>query len=85
MVYNYGPNYNRLNQYSARPIQRLTLQRETTGNFGQGGKRGNFNRVNGNQLTVVAPTIQKSPAENRAETGQSEGGKAESRTWLARR
>ena len=30
-VYNYGPNYNRLNQYSARPIQRLTLQRETTG------------------------------------------------------
>ena len=59
-VYNYGPNYNRLNQYSARPIQRLTLQRETTGNLGQGGKRGNFNRVNGNQLTVVAPAIQKS-------------------------
>ena len=59
-VYNYGPNYNRLNQYSARPIQRLTLQRETTGNLDQGGKRGNFNRVNGNQLTVVAPAIQKS-------------------------
>lgn len=59
-VYNYGPNYNRLNQYSARPIQRLTLQRETTGNFSQGGKRGNLNRVNGNQLTVVAPAIQKS-------------------------
>jgi len=59
-VYNYGPDYNRLNQYSARPIQRLTLQRETTGNFGQGGKRGTFSRVNGNQLTVVAPAIQKS-------------------------
>lgn len=59
-VYNYGPNYNRLNQYSARPIQRLTLQRETTGNLGQGGKRGNLNRVNGNQLTVVAPAIEKS-------------------------
>lgn len=59
-VYNYGPNYNRLNQYSARPIQRLTLQRETAGNLAQGGKRGNFNRVNGNQLTVVAPAIQKS-------------------------
>jgi hypothetical protein len=59
-VYNYGPNYNRLNQYSARPIQRLTLQRETTGNFDQAGKRGNFNRVNGNQLTVMAPAIQKS-------------------------
>jgi Family of unknown function (DUF6600) len=59
-VYNYGPDYNRLNQHSARPIQRLTLQRETTGDFGQGGKRGTFNRVNGNQLTVVAPAIQKS-------------------------
>jgi hypothetical protein len=59
-VYNYGPDYNHLNQYSARPIQRLTLQRETTGNFGQGGKRGNFNRVNGDRLTVVAPAIQKS-------------------------
>jgi len=62
-VYNYGPNYNRLNQYSARPIQRLTLQRETTGNLDQGGKRGNFNRVNGNQLTVVAPAIRKSPQQ----------------------
>ena len=62
-VYNYGPNYNRLNQYSARPIQRLTLQRETTGNFDQDGKRGNFNRVNGNQLTVVAPAIRKSPQQ----------------------
>jgi hypothetical protein len=60
-VYNYGPDYNRLNQYSTRPIERLTLQRETNvgANFGQG-QKGNFNRVSGNQLTVVAPTIQKS-------------------------
>ena len=29
------------------------------GNLGQG-RKGNFNRVSGNQLTVVAPTIQKS-------------------------
>jgi hypothetical protein len=60
-VYNYGPDYNRLNQYSTRPIQRLSLQRETSvgANFGQG-QKGNFNRVSGNQLTVVAPTIQKS-------------------------
>jgi Family of unknown function (DUF6600) len=62
-VYNYGPNYDRLNQYSARPIQRLTLQRETMSHFGQGGKRGNFNRVNGSQLTVMAPVIQKSPQQ----------------------
>ncbi len=62
IVYNYGPDYNRLNQYSTRPIQRLSLQRETTVGANltaQGGGR-NFNRVNGNQLVVVAPAIQKS-------------------------
>ena len=62
IVYNYGPDYNRLNQYSTRPIQRLSLQRETTVGANltaQGGGR-NFNRVNGNQLMVVAPAIQKS-------------------------
>ncbi|HEY2800010.1 MAG TPA: DUF6600 domain-containing protein [Chthoniobacterales bacterium] len=61
-VYNYGPNYNRLNEYSTRPIQRLSIQRESTwsGNLaGHGGGRRNFNRVNGNQLMVVAPQIQK--------------------------
>ena len=62
-VYNHGPDYNRLNQYSARPIQRLTLQRETTGSFGHGDKRGTFNRVNGGKLAVVAPVIQKSPQQ----------------------
>ncbi len=62
-VYNYGPNYNRLNQYSTRPIQRLNLQRETGigANPGQVQKGTNFNRVSGNQLMVVAPKIQKSP------------------------
>ncbi len=62
MVINNGPDLNRVNQFSTRPIQRLTLQREPTvpANLGQGGKRGNFNRVNGNQFMVVAPQIQKS-------------------------
>ena len=62
IVINNGPDLNRVNQFSTRPIQRLTLQREPTvpANVGQGGKRGNFNRVNGNQLMVVAPQIQKS-------------------------
>ena len=27
VVYNYGPNYNVVNQYSSRPIQRLTIER----------------------------------------------------------
>ena len=61
-VYNYGPDYNRLNKYSTRPIQRLKLQRETTvgANFDRSGRRENLNRVNGNQLLVVAPQIEKS-------------------------
>lgn len=61
VVYNYGPDFNRLNQYSTRPVQRLTIQRETSvgANLAQG-RKGNFNRVSGNQLTVVAPAIQKS-------------------------
>ena len=61
-VYNYGPDYNRLNQYSTRPIQRLTLQRQAQASAevaGQGAGRANFNRVNGNQLLVVAPKIQR--------------------------
>ncbi|HEY3661668.1 MAG TPA: DUF6600 domain-containing protein [Chthoniobacterales bacterium] len=61
VVYNYGPDYNRVNQFSTRPIQRLTIQRETNvGTDLTRGRKGSFNRVNGNQLTVVAPTIQKS-------------------------
>ncbi|HEY3602146.1 MAG TPA: cell envelope integrity protein TolA [Chthoniobacterales bacterium] len=57
----YGPNYDRVSQYSSRPIQRLKLRRETqVSNLGQGGRRGNFNRVSGNELTVVAPRVQKS-------------------------
>ncbi len=62
VVYNYGPSYERVNQYSTRPIERLTLTRETTvANLSvQAGAGRNFNRVNGNQLMVVAPAIQKS-------------------------
>src|SRR5204862_837071 len=31
MVHNYGPDYNTLSQYSTRPIRRMTLERNTTG------------------------------------------------------
>ena len=57
-VINHGPDINRLDQYSTRPIQRLSLQRETNVNFS--GRRGNFNRVNGNALVVAAPAVQRS-------------------------
>jgi Family of unknown function (DUF6600) len=59
VVFNNGPDLNRINQYSTRPIQRLTLQRETTVS-GDIGRRGNLNRVSGNALVVAAPAVQKS-------------------------
>ena len=59
VVFNNGPDVNRINQYSTRPIQRLTLKRETTVS-GDVGHRGNLNRVNGNALVVAAPNVQKS-------------------------
>jgi hypothetical protein len=61
-VYNYGPDYDRLNQYSTRPIQRLNLKRETTvaANLATTNKGKNLNRVSGDDFTVVAPAIQKS-------------------------
>jgi hypothetical protein len=59
-VYNYGPDYNRLNDYSTRPIQRLALQRQGTVDASMAMKGSNLNRVEGGKLLVVAPSIQKS-------------------------
>ncbi|MEP6709333.1 MAG: DUF6600 domain-containing protein [Verrucomicrobiota bacterium] len=59
-VYNYGPDYNRLNQYSTRPIQRLSLERQATVDANVLGSKTNLNKVEGGKLLVVAPTIQKS-------------------------
>ncbi|CAN5170048.1 hypothetical protein BH20VER2_BH20VER2_17770 [soil metagenome] len=51
-VYNYGPDYNRLNAYSTQPIQQLSLQRSSDI---PSGDAGSFSRVQGNQLIVAAP------------------------------
>ena len=59
-VYNYGPDLNRVNQFSTRPVQRLSIQRETNVTANVQGAKGNLNRVSGNQFVVVAPSIQKS-------------------------
>jgi hypothetical protein len=59
-VYNYGPDYNRLNQYSTRPIQRLSLERQATVDANFSTSKANLNKVEGGKLLVVAPTIQKS-------------------------
>jgi hypothetical protein len=54
-VYNYGPDYNTLSAYSARPIQRLTLQRETTADVGAAAQTGALTKVQGDKLVVAAP------------------------------
>jgi hypothetical protein len=59
-VINNGPDLNRINQFSTRPIQQLTLQRETNISNEVAGHRGNLNRVNGNTLMVAAPAVQRS-------------------------
>ncbi|HEX3818458.1 MAG TPA: hypothetical protein VHW03_09230, partial [Chthoniobacterales bacterium] len=59
-VYNYGPDYNRMNRYSMRPIQRLSIGRENNIDANTRANGHNFTRVNGKHLMVVAPTIQKS-------------------------
>ncbi|MEP7248960.1 MAG: DUF6600 domain-containing protein [Spartobacteria bacterium] len=60
VVINNGPDLARVNQFSTRPVQRLTLQRETTVSGDFASRRGNLNRVNGSTLMVAAPTVQRS-------------------------
>ena len=55
VVYNYGPNYNVVNQYSSRPIQRLTIERQTAGDLSAAAKSGTLTKVQGNKLMVAAP------------------------------
>jgi len=55
VVYNYGPNFNTVNTYSSRPIQRLTIQRETPANLSTAVKSGTLTKVQGNKLLVGAP------------------------------
>ena len=55
VVYNYGPNYDVVNQYSSRPIQRLTIERQTAGDLSAAAKSGALTKVQGNKLVVGAP------------------------------
>ncbi len=60
VVYNYGPDYNRISQYSVRPVQRLTLQRETNANLTSGVTARSVTKVEGQKLVIAAPQkIQK--------------------------
>jgi Family of unknown function (DUF6600) len=55
VVYNYGPDYNVLAAQSARPIQRLTIERQSATNLSAAAKSGALTKVQGNKLVVAAP------------------------------
>jgi hypothetical protein len=62
IVYNYGPNYDVVNAYSSRPIQRLTIERTSAANLAAAAKSGMLTKVQGNKLLVAAPPkIAKAP------------------------
>src|SRR6266511_442492 len=63
VVYNYGPNYEVLSAQSARPIQRLSIERQSAANFSAAAKSGALTKVQGNKLVVAAPAkLAKAPA-----------------------
>jgi Family of unknown function (DUF6600) len=55
VVYNYGPNYEVLSAHSARPIQRLNIERQSATNLSAAAKSGALTKVQGNKLVVAAP------------------------------
>ena len=55
VIYNYGPDYNVVNAYSSRPIQRLAIERQTPTNLTTAVKSGTLTKVQGNKLLVAAP------------------------------
>ena len=60
-VYNYGPDVNVLAQRSARPIQRLKIERQANVDVAAAAKGGALTKVQGDKLVIAAPQrIQKS-------------------------
>ncbi len=55
IVYNYGPSYEVLSKHSARPIQRLKIERETNVDFSTAAKSGRLTKVQGDKLMLGAP------------------------------
>ena len=62
-VYNYGPDYHTVSAYSARPIQRLSIERQPATDVSAALKSGQLTKVQGNKLLVAAPSrIAPAPA-----------------------
>jgi hypothetical protein len=62
-VYNYGPDYTTISRYSTRPIQRLSLQRDSNSDPATAAQSKTFMRVQGDKLMVAAPQQLQKPAK----------------------
>lgn len=62
-VYNYGPDYNTLSRYSNRPIQRLSLQRETNVDPLTAARSKSLMKVQGDRLVIAAPQRFQKPSK----------------------
>ena len=63
LVYNYGPDFNVVNTYSSRPVQRLAIERQAPSNLTTAVKSGTLTKVQGDKLLVAAPQrLAKAPA-----------------------
>jgi hypothetical protein len=62
-VYNYGPDYNTVSRYSTRPIQRLSLQRETNVDLAAARQSKSLMKVQGDKLVVAAPQQFQKPTK----------------------
>lgn len=63
-VYNYGPDYNTLSRYSTRPIQRLSLQRETNADPLAAARSKSLMKVRGDKLVIAAPQQFQKPTRS---------------------
>jgi hypothetical protein len=62
VVRNYGPDFNQLNQYSARKIARLNLERQNNADYNAAVRSGQVTKVKGDKLLVAAPMTVQKPA-----------------------
>ena len=65
-VYNYGPDYNTISRYSTRPIQRLSLQRQSNVDPAAAVHSNSVMRVEGDKLVVAAPQQFQKPSKQMA-------------------
>jgi hypothetical protein len=63
-VHSYGPDYNTLSRYSTRPIQKLSLQRETNVDPAAAAQSKSLMKVQGDKLVIAAPQQFQKPTKN---------------------